>query len=294
MDYEQIKTFLAIVDTNSVSRAANLLFTSQSTVSKRIKSLETELGTRLISREKGQRHIRMTLDGERFYSLAKEYQDVNFRLEQFKDNKSRNFLRIASIDSLNVSILRKLYPKLLNQMPNLELTVTTNQTGYIYDKVNLQDFDMGFVLSEYRWPNVIVKPFIVQRFKLLVCSERNMEHIAPPSPADLDPSKEVFQPWGPSFQQWHEYWWPKNGYRVKVDTLSMVDENFFHEGYWSIVPDSISEMYQHNPRFHILDLAEAPPERQCYLIKNKYPQNNCIRAMEKFQEILDEFQHGQE
>ena len=292
MDYDQIKVFLAIVDTNSVSKAADMLFVSQSTISKKLRSLEDELGIHLLHREKGQRHVSLTPDGERFYPLAKEYQNTSLRLEKFKESESRDTLRIASVDSLNNSVFRNLYPILLNRLQHLELVVTTNQTNYIYELVNRQDFDLGFVLSEYRWPNIIVTPFIRQRFKLIIYSSQPMDSSCPISVEELDPTKEIFQPWGPSFQQWHEYWWPKNGYRIKIDTLSMVDVSLFQENYWTIVPDSVANLYRDNPLFHILDLANPPPERQCYIIRNKYPQMNCIRAMKEFESILSEYQEN--
>ena len=55
MDRETLVTFLTIVSTNSVSRAAEQLYVSQSSVSKRLQQLETELGVSLIVRKKGTR-----------------------------------------------------------------------------------------------------------------------------------------------------------------------------------------------------------------------------------------------
>ena len=290
MDYQQIRAFLAIVDTNSVSKAAELLFVTQSSISKKLKSLEDELGTRLIYREKGLRRIHLTPDGERFYPLAVEYKNTNQRLEQFCEGEARSSLRVAGVDSLNSSVLAPLYPELLRRCPGLELTITTNQTSYIYEMVNRQDFDLGFVLSEYRWPNVVVEPFIRQRFNLVICSDAPLDENRVYSPEQLDPTLEVFQPWGSVYQRWHEYWWPTNGYYIKVDTVSLASEALFKENYWSIVPDSVAALYRGNPKFHIFELSPAPPERQCYLIRNRYPQNSCIRAIAEFKEILAELQ----
>ena len=57
MDQETLLIFLTIVSTNSVSKAAEQLYISQSSVSKRLQQLETEIGVPLITRKKGTRGI---------------------------------------------------------------------------------------------------------------------------------------------------------------------------------------------------------------------------------------------
>ena len=68
MTQDEIATFLAIVKIGSISRAADLLYVSQSTISHRLSSLEAELGVQLILRQKGFRTIELTKDGEDFVS----------------------------------------------------------------------------------------------------------------------------------------------------------------------------------------------------------------------------------
>ena len=70
MDRETLVTFLTIVSTNSVSRAAEQLYVSQSIVSKRLQQLETELGVSLIVRKKGTRGIELTPAGLSFLPMA--------------------------------------------------------------------------------------------------------------------------------------------------------------------------------------------------------------------------------
>lgn len=289
MNYQQVEVFLAIIDFGGMSQAAEQLFTTQSSISKQLKNLEEEIGVKLLYREKGIRHVHLTPDGERFYPIAKEYQAAHQRMEQFRDSELRDTLKVASIDSLNTSVLNNLYPELLRRMNRLKLIITTNQTDYIYDMINRQDFDIGFVLSEYRWPNVVVKPFIKQSFKLIVYSEQSMDTGRKVSPEELDPNKEIFQPWGPTYLVWHEYWWPQKQYRVKIDTVSMMKIELFQEGSWTIVPDSVAMLYADSPLFHIFALESAPPVRQCYYIKNRYLGGRRTRAIEEFEAILEEY-----
>lgn len=67
---ELMQTFVRIVETGSLSAAAEQLKTSQPTVSRRLQTLERSLGLRLLQRTT---HVmKLTEDGERCYAHAKE------------------------------------------------------------------------------------------------------------------------------------------------------------------------------------------------------------------------------
>ncbi len=53
MDFKQIEAFVSVVDNKSFSKAADVCFLTQPTISARISSLEKELGVRLIDRTEG-------------------------------------------------------------------------------------------------------------------------------------------------------------------------------------------------------------------------------------------------
>ncbi len=53
MEYKDIETFLGIVRTRSITKTAEIMFLSQSTISNRLRHLEDELGCCLIQRAKG-------------------------------------------------------------------------------------------------------------------------------------------------------------------------------------------------------------------------------------------------
>ena len=63
MDWDNLKFFLALAETGSLSRASERLQVDHSTVARRIESLEQELGVRLV--ERLARSYRLTAEGER-------------------------------------------------------------------------------------------------------------------------------------------------------------------------------------------------------------------------------------
>lgn len=67
---ELMRTFIRIVESGSLSAAAEQLGTTQPTVSRRLQSLERSLGLRLLQRTT--HSMRLTADGERCYERARE------------------------------------------------------------------------------------------------------------------------------------------------------------------------------------------------------------------------------
>lgn len=63
MNFTNLETFLVVSDTLNLTKAAENLYVSQSTVTHRIKNLEDELEYKLFIRHKGKRYIELTQKG---------------------------------------------------------------------------------------------------------------------------------------------------------------------------------------------------------------------------------------
>ena len=89
MDREKLENFIVLSETLNFSAAAERLFMTQSALSKRIMSLEKELGTQLFSRDK--KKIRMTPFAYEFLPYAKaivsSYEEVDSFLFQHKSEQ---------------------------------------------------------------------------------------------------------------------------------------------------------------------------------------------------------------
>lgn len=75
----QMKYFIAVVDCNSFTEAAEQMFISQSAISQQIQALEKELGVELIQREN--RRFHLTAAGEYFYRHSRGLLCGGFRPE---------------------------------------------------------------------------------------------------------------------------------------------------------------------------------------------------------------------
>ena len=93
MDIKQLEYFIACAETGSVSEAAKILYSTQSSVSKVIKTLENSVGIRLF--ERLPRGIRLTPDGRKFYRRACRIVNEVKALEEMAKNGMIKWIRIS-------------------------------------------------------------------------------------------------------------------------------------------------------------------------------------------------------
>jgi DNA-binding transcriptional LysR family regulator len=123
-DFNRIKTFIKVVEAGSFSAAARDE-SSVSTVARQVKSLEDELGVRLLNRST--RRLALTDTGRRFYErvsaieqeLLKAKSEVS-SLEEHVKGLLRVQLRVAAGTTIVVPAL----PTFLSQYPALELDIS--------------------------------------------------------------------------------------------------------------------------------------------------------------------------
>src|SRR5438309_7895838 len=75
LDSDQLKTFIAIVETGSFTRAADVVHKTQSAVSMQMKRLEERLGRDIFARDG--RASKLTEDGERLLDFARRIVKLN-------------------------------------------------------------------------------------------------------------------------------------------------------------------------------------------------------------------------
>ena len=93
MDTRQLKFFVACADAGSISEAARKLYSTQSTVSKAIKSLEEMMGIRLFDRLP--RGIKLTEQGQQVYRYASKIISDMEALEAFPRKGTTRWIRIS-------------------------------------------------------------------------------------------------------------------------------------------------------------------------------------------------------
>ena len=288
VDYRYIEAFLAVVNTSCLSKAAESMFVSQSSISKWIGLLEEETGTKLIVRHKGQRSVELTASGKELVPLAEEWMNLHRQIVCVGEHL-RPSIRIASVESLNTALMPPVYSRLLRSNPQVELSVLTSQSATIYSMVERKQYDVGIVTSELHSPGLIIAPLLKEPFELVMYSEKEVDKTADISPDRLDARKNMYIPCGYSHRQWHEYWYHNEKSYLWVDPLPLAKALFCEEGLWTVVPRSIAGELARQPHTHRLRLTDAPSPRNTYYITHKYPREDCKAVLPQVKAMLDEF-----
>lgn len=286
MDVIDIKLFLTIVEANSITNAADIMHFSQSTVSYRLKNLEKELGTPLFYRNKGNR-AELTSYGEQFVDIAKRWLAVWQDTQTLKLLPSATLV-VATIDSISSTILPDVYKNVTLGSNPLKLRIMTHQSGEIYDLMENQIADIGFVSIEHQRKNVETVATFRQKYYVVRYS---MHPTAPHkvSPAELDPSLEIHNNWGGNYEQWHEdIWGPLTKYHVWVDTVSLLPNFLTDEKYWTIMQESSLQQLLQTFRTVQIDELDLPEQqyRTCYIIKHTKPKPSSEKGLAIFEREL--------
>lgn len=114
IDLNQLKSFCAIVENGTISKAAEVLYTSQPALSRSMKQFEEELEVSLFIRTKNS--IELNENGKLAYEFAKklisDFNEYGRRLREF-DKKNKTI----AIGSCAPMPMRLLAPRLANQFP---------------------------------------------------------------------------------------------------------------------------------------------------------------------------------
>ncbi|MBH8573253.1 LysR family transcriptional regulator [Nostocaceae cyanobacterium CENA369] len=125
MRLEQLQAFLAIAETGSFQQAARKCGVTQSTISRQIQSLETDVRVELFHRTS---HAKLTLAGERLLprvrKICQEWENATQELTDLFAGKQPE-LCIAAIHSLCASYLPPVLQKFCHDYPEVQLRVTS-------------------------------------------------------------------------------------------------------------------------------------------------------------------------
>jgi DNA-binding transcriptional LysR family regulator len=105
MNTNHLKAFAAIVKHGGVIRAAQQLHVTQPALSATLKALETDVGVSLFDRGRGNRPMKLTLEGERLHKRALAIlRECDLAREEARTgNEVTERLRIGTLDTLSAS-----------------------------------------------------------------------------------------------------------------------------------------------------------------------------------------------
>jgi DNA-binding transcriptional LysR family regulator len=142
-----VEAFYWVATLQSVSRAAEKLFITQSAVSARIAALEQELGTVLLDRR--DKRFRLTLAGQRFLKHASTLLELQRQIKHEMGGEAppEVQMRIGAIESVLHSWLIPWVEQLRAEYPALELEMSVETTPVLIELVRRGALDIVFTAS---------------------------------------------------------------------------------------------------------------------------------------------------
>jgi len=129
MNWDDMRLFLAVARTGSISGAAKQLDVQHSTVSRRMRSLEEKLGARLIERKKS--GYELTVAGENVKQAAIRVEREMLGVDELllgKDAHLVGSLRVTAINNMASSVLMPMFAQFSVKHPMVDLHINVSNT----------------------------------------------------------------------------------------------------------------------------------------------------------------------
>ena len=113
-DKTELEAFLAVLQYGSISAAAERLFITQPAMSRRMKSMEEELGYSLFERGRGQRSVELTENGKEFVPVAERLLTLYREAEEIPRRKKSPLLRVSTVNSIAFYLMPAVLKKMMS------------------------------------------------------------------------------------------------------------------------------------------------------------------------------------
>lgn len=185
--FQEMKTFVAVVDAGSFVQAADDLEMSKPTVSRYVADLEQRLGVRLLQRTT--RKLSLTEEGRSFYGRCKS---VLSDVEVAESEITSKSVTVKGLIKINVPVsfglleLASLWPAFLAKYPEVVLDITL--ADRVVDLVE-EGYDLAVRIARLANSSLVSRKLASTRMILCASPAYLKKHGKPRHPADLTKHK---------------------------------------------------------------------------------------------------------
>lgn len=184
LDLDQLKTFIAIADTGSFTRAAERVNKTQSAVSMQMRRLEERVERPIFVRDG--RQSRLTAEGQLLLDYARRMLALNNEtLAVFSENALSGSIRLGLPDDYAPRLLPCILAAFANSYPTIEVNVTCIDSSEVAARIRKGDLDLGIVT--HGTDNTGNSRIIRREPLLWVTSANHTAHCCDPVPLAVAP-----------------------------------------------------------------------------------------------------------
>lgn len=270
MNLRWIEAFVATIEDESMSKAAERLELTQSAVSQAIAGLERAIGCQLIDRSV--RPSKLTLAGTAFYKKATEVLDHAWELEQVVDldlNKLLPLLRIGMVDSFAATA----GPALVQELDSIAAQWSV-ASGYEDTSVRaLLERRVDFIISpddSFRQSDLIAFPIFEEPYFLIApkrAAGRSLEALSAEIPLIRYSRRSFFGGEVDNYLRQHAV---APQHRYQLDTSDAVMAMVRAGIGWAITTPLVAlKSHPAADELQCLRLPKEPPKRRLWLIARR-------------------------
>ncbi|MGE1043963.1 LysR substrate-binding domain-containing protein [Bacillus wiedmannii] len=142
---ETLTIFIKVYEQRNFTRASEILFISQPTISTKIKQLEQRLNTTFFIR-KGPKSITPTEAAHTFYEYALQAVDAwKHTVEQLQDQPKRMRCIIGCSNTIGVHYLPSIMSALIVTFPNVDFSIHMENSEQVVSLLMKHKFDIGLI-----------------------------------------------------------------------------------------------------------------------------------------------------
>lgn len=239
MTNAEINAFIVICQEKSISKAAEKLYISQSSLSTKIKTLEKELEYELFVRGRGQRSIMLTDEGKEFYKLALRHKEITDSMMAIGRKKEFSSLSISTLSSMGTYLFAPVYDLFMENYPNITLKIQDKETYTAYASMSKGHTDLAFTVAKLEYPGISSYPLFAESMDFVCSRQADLPETV--NFKDLDVGNEVYVPWTETFMAWHDIAFGNyENAQIKVELMSQLKHFLARGESWAIVPSSVA------------------------------------------------------
>ena len=174
MDFDQIETFLEVARLCSFSRAAEKRFRTQPAISSQIRSLEEEVGAKLLDRSGGK--VSITASGKLFQKFGEELLEARKAMLTAiaeTERVPRGEIVVGANEGTCLHVLPEVFAEFKKQYPDVNISITRSDYAKILESVIDNSVDFG----------VVSLPINDNRLTVVLIHRDELVIIAPPKHA---------------------------------------------------------------------------------------------------------------
>jgi DNA-binding transcriptional LysR family regulator len=181
LDIDQLRTFIAIAETGSFTKAAEVVNKTQSAVSMQMKRLEERIERPIFIRDG--RASKLTEDGTRLLDYARRLVKLNVEtVAAFSDEALSGRVRLGVPDDYADRYLPEIMARFSRAYPSVELTVICEPSFDLLERIDANEIDLAIVTNCES--KRAAETFRRERL-LWVTSNRHSTHLEEPLPLAL-------------------------------------------------------------------------------------------------------------